>query len=316
MNFTYGVLVATRNRPESLSKLLESLQVSSIPPTQVVVASSGEQIKDLIEKFASKLNITHIHISEKGQIRHKMVGIRLLLPTLSWVAFLDDDVILDVNAIENMFHTISNYPNSANLVGVGFSASNWKQDSVSLVNKIFSSFFGVSTRREGAVLRNGQSNNYMNSKTMIRTSWLNGASMWRKTVADTYEIPFLDASYSVCEDLIFSYQQSKKGMLLYNPASSFAFQDSSQPSQLNIAIFSALTYWRMYFVLTNEELSISLFLWAQIGRTLQFAINANGNFKERFVVRKQAFSILFDVFALTIKKVAPIQILKLRQSNT
>lgn len=310
------MLVATRNRPESLSKLLESLQFSSIHPTQVVVASSGDQIKDVIEKFSTALNITHIHIEGKGQIRQKMAGISLLVPTLSWVAFLDDDVILDPNAIENMFHTISNYPNSANLVGVGFSASNWKQDSVSLVNEIFSSFFGVSTRREGTVLRNGQNNNYMNSKTMIQTSWLNGASMWRKPIADTYEIPFLDASYSVCEDLIFSYQQSKKGILLYNPASSFAFQNISQIPQLNIVIFSALTYWRMYFVLTNEEFSINLFLWAQIGRTLHFAINAKGSFKERFVARKQSFSILFDVFSLTIKKVSPVQILKMRQSIT
>lgn len=315
LNPIYGVLVATRNRPESLAKLLESLLVSSIRPTQIVIASSGNQITEVINNFKGKLPITHLHIEGKGQIRQKMAGIKLLLPVLDWVAFLDDDVILDSRAIENMSRTMLNFPNYPNLVGIGFSASNWTQAPATVLDNIFAKIFGVSTKRKGVVLRNGQNSNYMGAESVIQTSWLNGASMWRKKNVDNYDFPFLSASYSVCEDLIYSYQESKNGILIYDPNSHFTFQNNIQPSQLSFDAFSALTYWRMYFVLTNSELSINLFLWAQIGRTINYTLSAKGSFENRFEATRDSFLILIDVFALTIKKISPIEILEMRQNN-
>ena len=315
LNPIYGVLVATRNRPESLAKLLESLLVSSIRPTQIVIASSGNQITEVINNFRGKLPITHLHIEGKGQIRQKMAGIKLLLPVLDWVAFLDDDVILDSRAIENMSRTMLNFPNYPNLVGVCFSASNWTPAPTTVLDNIFAKIFGVSTKRKGVVLQNGQNSNYIGAESVIQTSWLNGASMWRKKNVDNYNFPFLNASYSVCEDLIYSYQESKNGILIYDPNSHFAFQNNIQPSQLSIDAFSALTYWRMYFVLTNSELSINLFLWAQIGRTLNYTLSTKGSFENRLEAARDSFLILIDVFALAIKKVSPIEILEMRQNN-
>ena len=251
MNLTYGVLVATRNRPESLAKLLDSLLLSSIQPTQIVIASSGNPITEVIRDFGRKLPITHLHIESKGQIRQKMAGVKMLSPTLDWVAFLDDDLILAPNAIANVFQTILNFSKNLNLVGVGFSASNWSPAPTTMLVRVVSTLFGVSTKRKGVVLRNGQNNNYMGSEYLIQTTWLNGASIWRKKNVDTYEFPFLNASYSVCEDLIFSYKQSKEGILAYDPNSQFAFQNEIPLSQLNSETYSALTYWRMYLSLIH-----------------------------------------------------------------
>jgi len=315
LNPTYGVLVATRNRPESLAKLLDSLLLSGIQPAQIIIASSGNQITDVIRDFNKKLSITHLHLENKGQIRQKMAGIKMLSPTLDWVVFLDDDLILAPNAIATAFKTISNFPDNRNLLGIGFSASNGILAPTPMLARVISTIFGVSTKLKGRVLRNGQNNNYMGAESIINTSWLNGASMWRKRIVDSYAFPFLNASYSVCEDLIFSYQQSKKGILIYDPDSHFAFQNNIQPSQLSSTAFSALTYWRMYFVLTNSELSIVLFLWAQIGRTINYALSAKGGFKNRIELARHSFLILIDVFALAIKKVDPVQILEMRQNN-
>lgn len=270
----------------------------------------------MINEFKGEIALTHIHIEGRGQIRQKIEGVKLILPWVDWVAFLDDDVILEPNAIANMFNTISNYPDNSRILGVGFSERAAPVNSPGKFINIFYHVFGISTHRKGVVLSNGQSNNYMNSDVLLKTSWLNGAAMWRREIAATYELPFLGAAYSACEDLIFSYKQSKKGLLLVDPTSQFSFQENAEMPQTNIDFFSASTYWRMYFVLTNRELSITSFLWAQIGRTVRIIFSARGSLREKLKFSYDAIKILIDVYVLALRKVSPIEILEKRQNNT
>lgn len=316
MNLKYSVLIATRNRPQKLGITLRSLVDSNIKPEQVIVVSSGDQIVDVINEYKKEIAITHLHIEGKGQIRQKMEGVKLILPTADWVAFLDDDVTLEPTAISNIFTTILNHEENSRLLGVGFSERNAPINSQGRLVEIVHTIFGISTTRKGVVLSNGQGNNYMNSDVLLETSWLNGASMWRKDVAKSYEIPFLAASYSACEDLIFSYQQSKKGLLIVDPTSQFTFQERAETPHGNLDFFSSSTYWRMYFVLTNSELSISAFLWAQIGRTIWFILSSHGSLREKLELSYSAFKILLDVYLLALKKVSPLAILEKRQNHT
>ena len=311
----FGILIATRNRPEQLAALLESLTTSTVQPNQVVIISSGDQIANVILKFTNRFPIKHLHIEGKGQIRQKMIGIKLLLPNLEWVAFLDDDLLLKIDALQNIFKTILNHPDSKELIGVGFADSDRALTSNKPTFEIFYKIFGISTSRKGAVLRNGQNNSYMSLNSITQTSWLNGAAMWRKEIAESYGIPFLDASYSICEDLIFSYPQSKKGILIFDLSSQFSYQNFANTPQTGLEFFSALTYWRMYFVLTNSELSIIAFLWAQIGRTIHFMLFRSEYEGKRRHSTRSAFLILIDVFILAIRRKPPLEILKLRQST-
>ena len=68
MKDTYAVLIATRNRPEQLSRLLDSISQLEVAPDLVVVVSSGDSITNTIES-QNDLKILHEHIAEYGQIR-------------------------------------------------------------------------------------------------------------------------------------------------------------------------------------------------------------------------------------------------------
>lgn len=311
----FGVLIATRNRPTNLEALLNSLIKSTTKFKQIVVVSSGVPIEETLIPFVKVLPISHAHLEEKGQIRQKMHGVKMLQSNLDWVVFLDDDVLLERNAITNVIRTLEKQQDKSSIIGIGLSDKDFKPSRQSILKKIFSLVFLTNTDRRGAVLRNGQNNDYMGSGTALRTSWLNGAAIWRRQAAETYGIPFLNAKYSICEDLIFSYPFSKHGVLLFDPSSCFSFQQNQDIVQSTKEGFQALTYWRLYFVLTNRELSKSLFLWSQIGRTINYIYTKNGNSDGVIQRVFYGFKILFDVVSLIINKVPPVEILELRQSD-
>ena len=311
----YGILVSTRNRPHQLNRMLDSVLHSSLKPKQVIIISSGDSIDEMLRNFELLLPITHKHIEGRGQIRQKIEGVKLLAADLDWVAFFDDDILLERNAIHNIFETVSNHPNPERILGVGLATNDLPENNHSLTRRIFTRFFGINENKPGGIQRNGQNNSYMSSSIPIETSWLNGASIWRRDIASNYNIPHLKARYSICEDLIFSYPYSKQGILLFNPGSKFSFQEHVVEIQASPDIFRALTYWRLYFVSLHSELSKSLFLWSQVGRTLQYMISQKGNLRFRLTSASFAISILADVFLLVFKQIPSIRILELRQSD-
>ena len=95
-----AILVATKNRPEKLTKLLESLTPSANYIGQTVIVSSGQNISKVIEIFKDTLNIKHLHSKVSGQITQKMEGIKHVDKKISWVLFLDDDITISKEAID------------------------------------------------------------------------------------------------------------------------------------------------------------------------------------------------------------------------
>jgi glycosyltransferase involved in cell wall biosynthesis len=93
----FCVLIPTRNRRGEVESLLSSIEASSLKPSQVVLVSSGEDISDSVEKFIGKLDITYIHSEIAGQINQKRLGLSKIDPSMKWVVFLDDDLLVSLD---------------------------------------------------------------------------------------------------------------------------------------------------------------------------------------------------------------------------
>ena len=102
-----GIVIATRNRPKQISILLDSICNQKIKAQEIVIVSSGEKIDQIIEKFASKINIVYSHINGFGQILQKQEAIKLIGQNIDWILFLDDDLILEPDTLENLSRYIS-----------------------------------------------------------------------------------------------------------------------------------------------------------------------------------------------------------------
>ncbi len=303
MRFSFAILIATRNRPAALGTLLNSIYELELPPKMLVIVSSGMDISHIIEKH-QEIPIRHKHIHGRGQIRQKMLGISEIPMDVDWVLFLDDDLVLEPPSTLNLFKFLSNHEEPPSVIGLGLAdgsrmESNWLRFSFK--------------DKAGAVSKSGKNFNYMSSSVPIRTSWLNGASMWRRDQVDKYFFEYLDSNYSICEDLIFSYSRSKSGSLYFIPNARFNFQNDVKPTVNDFETFRARAYWKYYFVSSNPDLSVLLFLISQMVSTLAFVTKRDIRSKSILFKLKFTIPILCDLILAFIKNHEPLELMKLRK---
>jgi GT2 family glycosyltransferase len=301
-NPTFAILIATRNRPRELHKLLSSITQLLVGPSLVVIVSSGEDISSsLVGRYS--LNIIHKHILDYGQIRQKMIGISEIPREIDWVLFLDDDLILDRTTTKELLNFLR-VNNNDDIIGLGLSDSSVVKQKKQILR------IGP---RLGAVSISGHNNNYMQSEIPVATSWLNGASMWKRSKLDYYKFEYLDARYSICEDLIYSYAMSKLGTLYYVPAAKFHFQVDSQNHSSEIQVFRARAYWKFYFVSMFPELSKSLFLLHTLPATIAFTLKRQTSTNSLFERFQVGFTVYFDLVTSYITRRDPLDLLKQRE---
>ena len=142
----------------------------------LVIVSSGMDISHIIKRH-QELSVKHKHISERGQIRQKMLGISEIAKDIDLVLFLDDDLILEPSSTANLFRFLLSHKNATSVIGLGLA------DGSRIDTKRLNFFFNV---KAGTVSKSGKNFDYTSSNVPILTSWLNGASMWRRNQVDQY----------------------------------------------------------------------------------------------------------------------------------
>jgi glycosyltransferase involved in cell wall biosynthesis len=301
-----AILISTRNRPSQLEALLESIARLNEQPSQVVVSSSGSDISNVVSKYSKMFNVSHIKTDLYGQIRQKMLGIVALDDSIEWTIFLDDDVLLPRDFLEKLRSVINSWKvrNTNELFGVGFKIPSTSHlISRSRVRITLSKLFFLNGSVPGDVLESGHPVSYVNSKEVIETKWLNGISAWNSQCLASYGSDYLESRYSAFEDVIFSYNQSKFGKLIYVPEIEIDFQLTSATDLSNAGVFESASYWRLKFILANKEFSKPKYLWSQIGRSLFFVASSKETPKKLGLSVLKVFSIFLEiVFQVIIKK--------------
>ncbi len=275
----FSILIATKDRPVNMRNLLKSVEQSTIKPSSLVVVSSGHPIHDVISEFETSLKIDYVHSEVSGQVNQKKVGISRLRKGTPWVVFLDDDLVVTPETFENAFEALSKYSSTGDRIvgiGLGLSPTSRMNRSSRFQNSV-GRVLRLSSATPGKVIRSGQGVSYLESPLPIYTEWLNGASMWKTESALEYVRLVPSSNYAACEDLVFSYQQSKKGKLLFVPSTKVFFQEE-EPNDYNRsqAIISG-TAWRYFFVQTNPELSKLQLIYSQFGRLAYILITQPQN---------------------------------------
>jgi len=297
---TYAVLIPTRNRPDKVVNLLQSLSNSSIKPSQIVVVASGIDIGETISSFKDSLPITYLYTQSKGQIAQKKLGIALVSNHIEWCLFLDDDLEVSPNAVQDALREADSYSYD-DVAGIGFSLPpSTRTLRINLLVRLIAKLFGIDSNKPGHVARNGHANSYLQEQTVLETQWLNGASLWRTSYIYTYGEGIPSTKYAACEDLIFSYPIGKLRKLLYVPTAKLSFQDPELSDFDGIDVMKAAAYWRFYFVCSYPEFSKWNFLFTQIGRTL-FATFSGKEMKSKKLIA--LFQIVIEIgFAILIRK--------------
>jgi glycosyltransferase involved in cell wall biosynthesis len=118
-NYPLSVAIITKNRPHDVHSCLESLRRQTVPPDEFIVVDSStkKETKDSIETFASTVRYPVIYIHEP-RLGFPVARNHVLRKAKNrWVAFTDDDCVIDPNWVKQIKNTIKEHPRLAAIAG-------------------------------------------------------------------------------------------------------------------------------------------------------------------------------------------------------
>jgi glycosyltransferase involved in cell wall biosynthesis len=302
-----AVLIPTRNRPDQLRLLLKSIAGSNLKPDQVIIVASGEDIEKTLLAYKATFNITYKHTNFVGQISQKRLGVGLIRQDIDWCLFIDDDLLLYANTLEIALETANSYPKE-NVIGIGLSLTPTSRTvTMSLARQKISQLLKLSSNKPGKVLSSGHASSYLQEKSVTETEWLNGASIWRTERARDYGIGLPSTPYAACEDLIFSYPNSKIGTLIYVPKAKVDFQESELSQLDSFPVMESAALWRFYFINEHKEMSFGWFFLAQIIRAF-FAVSRSRDDKLKLI--KKLFGLNLKLLKAQLTAIQPKSLLE------
>lgn len=216
-----GVVIATRNRPFELQRVIAALAKQSLIPNQVVVCDSSDeqyqiQVRQMVK--STVLNIQLVETNHQSLTIQKNLALNLILESVSlcFIQILDDDTTPDIDHLRNLSNFLIQNPDVIGVSGVTIPlwTPNSRNGFISLVLRIC----GLDSKHNGIVTAAGVGIPvHTGSSTVQRSEWIFGCSMWRTEIFDLnrYCSDFLGSS--LCEDVEFSTRAAKVGKLFVVP---------------------------------------------------------------------------------------------------
>ena len=251
-------VVATKDRPASLAGLLASLEAQTVRPAEIIVVDGGAGSVEGLCRAARPFPVRHMRCLPPSASRQRNVGITAAGPDIAFVGLLDDDVVLDRRALEEMMTFWDGAP--ADVGGAAFNmtthpplrAARWK-------SLPFVEHAGIYGRKPGAVLKSGFQTMIGTVAETTPTAWLpSGAVVWRREVLRRLKFDEWFSDYGYLEDLDFSYGAGKSLVLKVVAGARYAHHPQAS-SRLDPFRFGRKEVAnRLHFVRKNPELSPGL----------------------------------------------------------
>ena len=270
MSHRLALVIATRDRPALLRRLLESVAGQSCLPAQVIIVDARSTVGASWRASFPQLNLCEIKTSRRGLTRQKNLGVSALEPRISLVGFLDDDMVLERGAIEAMLRYWEGCPEEVG--GAAFNVVTPAPERSRLVRWFWKTFL-IHDGSSGLVLRSGYNTPITNAREIRFVEWLNGGStVWRRAVVEAHRFEEWFERNGLCEDVHYSLQLSKRYKLAV-VAQARVHHLEAPPTLLGDYLQGrAQILNRLYVVRNNPGLSELLCWWALAGQLLTNAV--------------------------------------------
>jgi glycosyltransferase involved in cell wall biosynthesis len=243
-----ALVIATKDRPHDLGNILKNLSEQTRLPDQVVVVDASRvPVKPVTDAFRS-IKIKYIYHAKPSAAAQRNIGIDAVDSDIDLIGFLDDDVILEKQALRVMMEFWKAAPD--NIGGGAFNFMNpLPTDGVKLKKTAFVNWLGIYSSRRGAVMLSGWQTLIGTVNDTIFVDWLpSGASIWRREIFDRFSFDLFFDGYSYLEDLDFSFSVRKQYQLAVVVGAGF-FHYHSESGRISFYRFGKIEVRnRLYFV--------------------------------------------------------------------
>lgn len=272
------IVVPTKDRPEKIHNLLESIANQTTSCGRIIVVDGGYSVKDRVMSFSDRLPVEYFECRPPGQIRQRNMALSKIDERTPLVIYFDDDIVLMPNAFDKMI----NFWNTCEpeTAGVSFNIINAKPDRHSWLKK----FIGLSGPEQGRVLRSGRSTPILSVTVDLPTQWLcGGATVWKQDILKKNVNKDRYAKWAIAEDLLFSYPIGKL-YPLYVCADAQVRHEHVYDHKIKMKYKyygRTETLWLFYFVESHKELSRMFFLWMQLATIFARFVMGVASFQSR-----------------------------------
>lgn len=99
-----ALIIPSRNRPRILARLLDSIKTQTVQPDQAnIVDGSDQPIEAEIEAYIDS-SVTYERVFPPGLTMQRNEGRKALRDEIALVGYLDDDIVMEKEATEDMLN--------------------------------------------------------------------------------------------------------------------------------------------------------------------------------------------------------------------
>lgn len=248
MNHSISIIVATKDRPSDLQRLLASLTAQSRRPDQIVIVDASKPAASCIACEFPALRIDYKSHWPPSAAAQRNVGIRAADPSSTLIGFVDDDTTFEPDAFAAMLQFWDSTPDD--VLGASFNIQNYRLPrGQSFKRSSLVASLGLYSATPGGIAPSGwQSVTGHVSETQF-VDWLpSGAAVWRREVLAQHVFDEYFDSYSYLEDLDLSYSIGRKGKLVIVAEAGYSHYPS-RSGRISARQFGRLEVRnRLYFV--------------------------------------------------------------------
>ncbi len=272
-----SVIIVTYNRPNDLKECLNSILMQTYWPLEVVIVDNGNikdsaEIVENIREAFQKTNIALKYIKnekENSLTIGRNIGVENSIGEI--ILFLDDDMVLEKNYLEEIIRVYEKYPQSMGVQGYIVPLKK-RSKFKNLICKIF--YFSHYQKNKCNVLPSIYSIYPSSIDKVIQCQWLSGANQsWRKEIFKEFRFDENLKKYSEGEDIDFSYRVFKKypNSLFMSPFARLIHKTSPEGRLPQKELVTMEEVYSLYIFYKNFERNLKnklIYLWSRIGKLI------------------------------------------------
>ena len=251
-----AIILTAKKYNDILKKSLEAIYKQAVLPQQLIIILTEKGNF----KVPKKINARIIYSKIKNQVYQRKIGLNFLNKNIEIILQLDDKIILEKNSIKLLLKEWKEC--DANTAGIAINPKNYIRPKTSFFHHLTL----TNSNNDGKILSSGFANGWSETKKNKEMNWLNGGmTSWKiKLVPQIYNRKFPILNWSVCEDLFFSYNVSKKYKLLLSSKSKAKIILKNTKISIGESFYNGFIHARILhsFVLQNKNFLIFLFYYA------------------------------------------------------